>query len=159
MQRHERQKNDFGQWHAFNVKTVAGKKQCPTCDKFVDKTKLKRHMEIHTGHFSFYCAECKKGYNQKGNYIAHVSSKHEGISFPCNRCDRRFKNEASLKSHMSEHTGQWKFTCSLCNKGFNIKKTYEIHENKHMGNDFRCIKCGYAFYHEDSLRKHRETCA
>ena len=53
---------------------------------------------------------------------------------------------------MSERTGQWKFWRNLYNKGFNMKGAFEVHRNKHMGNEFRCVNCNHAFYHEGQLQ-------
>ena len=116
-------------------------------------------MEMHSGQFSYYCEQCKKGYNEKSNYEAHVATKHKGISFPCNRSDKRFKSESSLKKHLPEHMGQWKYWCNLCQKGFSVKSLFEIDQNKHMGNTFQRTNCNHIFYHEGHLRKHQEKCS
>ncbi len=136
----------------------SGKSQCPECLEWLASSKLKRHMQIHTGHYSFYCQQCKKGYNEKKNYEAHVA-KHEGVFFPCNRCDRKFSSLERLKNHTSVHTGEWRFWCDACAKGFNQKKQFEIDQNKHLGNCFRCVKCGRSLYHEVELQKHVEKCS
>ncbi len=81
-----------------------GSAVCTRCNKtFSSRATLARHMQLHTGQFSFYCEICKKGYNVKCNYDDHMA-KHEGRTFPCSWCNRRYTTLRSLKGHMkSEH--------------------------------------------------------
>ena len=111
---------------------LAKKRQCPKCSKsFKDNYKLKRHMQIHTGQFSFYCEQCKKGYNEKSNYLNHMRIKHEGVFFKCDLSDKRFKTMARLKYYMPMHTGRWNFWCEICQMGFGVPSQYEAHRKKH----------------------------
>ena len=77
---------------------------CTSCNKsFSSRATLARHMQLHTGQFSFYCENCKKGYNVRCNYDDHMA-KHEGRTFPCSWCNKRYTTMRSLKGHMkSEH--------------------------------------------------------
>ncbi len=80
------------------------KHSCPRCGRtYTSSSSLSRHMQIHTGKFSFYCEECKKGFNEKTNYDQHIA-KHEGRTFyfPCPKCGRRFLSAQRLAEHKTE---------------------------------------------------------
>ena len=62
-------------------------------------------MQLHTGQFSFYCQECKKGFNSGNNYKAHMA-KHQGLLFVCCICSKQFATERGRKKHIdSKHSG------------------------------------------------------
>ncbi len=101
---------------------------CPECDSvYVHKHHLKRHMQIHTGQFSFYCQVCRRGFNNDTNFKNHMRG-HEGLKYECRVCGKSFVSKFSYDSHQSHHTGQYKFTCEHCDKGFNARKIFENHQ-------------------------------
>ncbi len=75
---------------------------CTMCSKsFLHKAHLSRHMQVHTGKYSFYCELCRKGFNEKSNFEAHMK-KHTGCSFPCQYCTKRYSDEKNLRAHMKK---------------------------------------------------------
>ena len=73
---------------------------CSQCEKvFSYKSHLNRHMQIHTGQFSFYCEICRRGFNERNFYETHMN-KHEGRTFPCDRCSKIYYTERTLMSHV-----------------------------------------------------------
>ena len=105
-----------------------GLHRCPNCDKsFAATGGLKRHMEIHTGHFSYYCEICRRGFNNKTNFDIHRRA-HEGLKFNCVHCTKSFVKKQTYDYHQSVHTGQYRFNCDKCGKGFNEKALYEKHK-------------------------------
>ncbi len=73
---------------------------CSHCEKvFSYKSHLNRHMQIHTGQFSFYCEICRRGFNERNFYTAHMN-KHEGRTFPCEYCSKNYYTERSLMLHV-----------------------------------------------------------
>lgn len=102
---------------------------CQRCGAAVQD--LKKHMQLHTGHFKFYCDICKKGFADRTNYEEHMR-KHEGLKFHCEYCSKPFTSRKGLNYHLSEHTGKYRFVCEICGQGFNPKPMYEKHLRSHV---------------------------
>ncbi len=120
-------------------------------------------MQLHTGKFSYFCDECKKGFNCKGPYKEHIlwhqmlaSGKIKKISrpFSCRRCDKRFTASSSLSRHMQIHTQQFRYNCVTCGKGFVQRQELTEHLNKHIGRSFPCQFCSSRFAFEKALKSH-----
>ena len=101
--------------------------KCNECDKtFASKSGFDKHIQHHTGQYSYNCNVCQKGFNNKYNFDAHVMA-HEGRGYACDFCGKVFKTKHGMRYHRSEHTGQYKFHCEKCGKGFNEKGTHQKH--------------------------------
>ena len=95
--------------------------QCKICHKtFTTLSWLKRHSQHHTGNYSYFCDQCRKGFVEKSHYEIHMRA-HEGRGYSCEYCSKRYSSRQNLQYHMSEHTGRYRFTCGICKKGFNEK--------------------------------------
>ena len=106
--------------------------ECSYCGRtFTQNFTLNKHMQLHTGQFSYYCESCRKGFNNSGNYKAHIRA-HEGLKYHCEYCSKTYMDKQKLKYHMSVHTGQYKFKCNTCEKGFNIASEYNTHLKSHF---------------------------
>ena len=79
----------------------------------------------------YFCEECKKGYNHKGNYKIHMD-KHAGVRYRCNVCSKTFAKTQDRDNHMSIHTGVWRLKCDTCGKGFNEKRVLLKHRESHF---------------------------
>ncbi len=89
--------------HAPSGVYAPGKFCCTKCPKtFVGKDGLRRHMQQHTGRFSYWCDQCQRGFTVKCNYTGHMA-KHEGRTFPCDLCDKRFQSLRGFQKHYTEH--------------------------------------------------------
>ena len=117
-----------------NSKTSSAEKlylKCKECDKtFNTKSGFDRHLQHHTGQYSFFCEQCMKGFANSSNYKLHMRG-HEGKGFPCEYCGKVFKSPQFKQYHESEHTGNYRFTCEKCKKGFNEKRHYFKHLTLH----------------------------
>ena len=83
-------------------------------------------MQNHTGRFTYYCEQCKKGYNDQHNFKVHMD-KHAGVRYQCEFCAKTFAKTQDRDNHLSLHTGVWRMKCDVCGKGFNVKRLYEEH--------------------------------
>ena len=105
---------------------------CAECGKqFSSNGNLKRHVEVHTGKFSYYCKICRRGFNNDSNFKSHMRA-HEGLKYNCEYCTKSFVSKEKYKYHLSVHTGQYRFKCTTCGKGFNIKSSFGKHQLTHM---------------------------
>ena len=118
---------------SFNggITLTNGKVQCSKCNKqYSGRSALKRHMELHTGHFSHYCEKCRRGFNNNSNFQQYMRT-HEGLKYQCEYCPKTFMSKKNHLYHLSSHTGEYRFFCEKCNKGFNNQNLYEKHLNSH----------------------------
>ena len=92
---------------------------CSKCDRtFTMKAYLLNQLQLHTGHFKYFCEACKKGYNGKNAYNVHMD-KHPGVEYQCDFCNKTFTSTQRRDYHISIHAGNCRFSCNVCNKGFN----------------------------------------
>ena len=105
--------------------------QCSECNKtFTSKSGFDKHVQHHTGQYSFFCSICRKGFNNGYNFKEHMRG-HEGRGYPCEYCGKVFKSKKYMKYHESEHTGKYRLTCEYCNEGFNEQNRFIKHKLSH----------------------------
>ena len=76
---------------------------CSQCEKrYTEKRSLDRHMQLHTGKFSYYCNICGKGFNAGDHYKDHVRA-HQGLKYHCEYCSKPFMTTQAYKKHVSLH--------------------------------------------------------
>ncbi|WAR14681.1 ZN358-like protein [Mya arenaria] len=128
-------------------------------------------LYYHDGHYdvitkmtgflnrSYFCQECKKGYDHKERHICnnpcvychHIHSEEEGRWKFCAECNRYFINDTCFKMHLlksesGKSTCNTYFKCDKCDQTINMNR----HKKEHVCNELYCKTCK-GFYAEDHL--------
>ncbi|PNY25972.1 Zinc-responsive transcriptional regulator ZAP1 [Tolypocladium capitatum] len=151
--------------HLKKLKRVRGGFRCGwelctrnTC--FAQRSKVERHMQVHTGFKPALCHICGVALSAKQALDQHMRIHTGETPWVCKHpgCDCAFKQQSALTMHERTHTGDKPLECEICHKRFsessNLSKHRRTHNVKGM---HECQLCGKDFHRLDQLRRHLGT--
>ncbi|KAK6325814.1 hypothetical protein J4Q44_G00051560 [Coregonus suidteri] len=120
---------------------------CPHCEEsFSILSKLKVHLQIHTGENLNSCTDCGKNFTTSKALTVHQRVHTGEKSYACSDCGKSSSRLADLKIHERIHTGEKPYTCSYCGKCFSRLGDLKIHDRIHTGEKpYSCSLCGKSF--------------
>ncbi|XP_017047233.1 transcription factor Ouib isoform X2 [Drosophila ficusphila] len=119
----------------------------------------KRQQGKSKGAKIYFCDQCGRQFNDKGNLNLHLV-RHSGVRpFQCPECDRREFSTYLLKIHIRvKHRGEKPFACKFCDERFvnSTKRTRHqtMHGNKVINKTHTCLHCGICFESKSHLKIH-----
>ena len=75
--------------------------KCQTCDRtFTNKTRLKKHMQVHEEH-PYKCEECGRTFTSVHGRAIHIAKAHQ-VGNICDMCGFSSKSSAAFRIHIEE---------------------------------------------------------
>jgi KRAB domain-containing zinc finger protein len=142
----------------FHLESFQCKKifTCDHCGKeFHDKRKIWSHIKSHAVH-KVECKICHVKVKE-GCLNSHIKSFHHKSQIQCKFCDQIFPTKGRLNQHMKFHENPEQFKCQICGHQSKRKEHLEVHLKTHDKNrekNFKCNQCDYKTDHKGSLKKH-----
>lgn len=138
--------------------------ECDHCKKIFDKkSRLQRHVYIHSNVKPHKCKHCKKQFRHPLKRQVHIVKKHvlsaQIEMFICDLCNKPFLLKENLSLHLSNHTkGVGFYKCAFCDKKFSNHYYLTEHESHHLKTSkYKCPKCNARFINRSRLILHVKT--
>ncbi|KAJ6445882.1 C2H2 transcription factor [Purpureocillium lavendulum] len=137
-----------------------GWENCTRDTCFTQRSKVERHMQVHTGFKPVHCTICGAALSAKQALDQHMRIHTGETPWVCKYpgCGCAFKQQSALTMHERTHTGDKPLECEICGKRFsessNLSKHRRTHNVKGM---HECQLCGKDFHRLDQLRRHMGT--
>ncbi|RDA95986.1 hypothetical protein CP533_5878 [Ophiocordyceps camponoti-saundersi (nom. inval.)] len=133
---------------------------CTRSTSFTQRSKLERHMQVHTGYKPVHCDVCGAALSAKQALEQHKRIHTGETPWVCKfpGCGCAFKQQSALTMHERTHTGLKPLECEICHKRFSESSNLSKHRRTHNVKGLHeCQICGKDFHRLDQLRRHVST--
>ena len=138
---------------------------CDQCTKLVDRSLMKRHLQVHHSDYRpFRCEEpgCKTSFFDATKFNDHKNIHLKIKPYVCEFCQESFHYASNWRQHKLRHTDPDRFKCEICSHCFVSSKSLSLHMRLHTEVDpdapkpFACDHdgCDKAFRFLDRLKLH-----
>ncbi|ERT03163.1 hypothetical protein HMPREF1624_01468 [Sporothrix schenckii ATCC 58251] len=124
---------------------------------FAQKSKIDRHMQVHTGNKPFTCDICHQSFSANQALLQHKLIHEDSKPLSCDICGKTFRQHSALTMHIRTHTKVRPLKCPYCNKEFSESSNLSKHKRIHTGDgQYECKfpGCNRTFHRKDQLRRH-----
>ncbi|CAK7222873.1 zinc-finger protein [Sporothrix curviconia] len=124
---------------------------------FAQKSKIDRHMQVHTGNKPFTCDICHQSFSANQALLQHKLIHEDSKPLSCDICGKTFRQHSALTMHIRTHTKVRPLKCPYCNKEFSESSNLSKHKRTHTGDgQYECKfpGCNRTFHRKDQLRRH-----
>lgn len=152
--------------------------KCDYCSKIFDyASRLKRHMNVHSGERGHRCQYCLKGFSQRENLETHTKSHYSVLKpYRCRHCGKAFAHKSTFENHRQSHVCwsenrakvvqrgpksgyQGFYNCQYCKTTFDKKVDLVLHrQDAHFDKkkrSYKCNNCDKHFYQGGNLKMHQ----
>ncbi|PHH69213.1 hypothetical protein CDD82_7913 [Ophiocordyceps australis] len=137
-----------------------GWENCTRDTCFTQRSKVERHMQVHTGYKPVQCSICGAALSAKQALDQHMRIHTGETPWVCKfpGCNCAFKQQSALTMHERTHTGDKPLECEICHKRFSESSNLSKHRRTHNVKGLHeCQLCGKDFHRLDQLRRHMGT--
>lgn len=131
--------------------------KCGLCQKIVCGRYFVKHVRVHNGH---HCEKCSREFASKSRLRDHLNEHTGELPYACAECPRKLSSRIGLTQHVRSHKNFRSFECKFCEKLFNSKYACAVHERIHSGNNpYRCSfgNCERSFPQKVQLNLHMNS--
>lgn len=135
-----------------------------------EKSRIIRHLRMHSGEKPFVCYQCKEGFSQKGNLIQHMAVHMGEAHYFCTVCSAPFRTSARMIQHSKIHV-VWRGCPQTLWRGFTLQgqgiptrqyssvvgpANLDFHRDEATGL-YVCGECPYSTLYKGNMRSHHRT--
>lgn len=131
--------------------------QCPHCSVAATTAfNLKRHIRTHTGEKPFQCDKCDARFAEGDGLVTHQRTHLTDKPYPCDKCPMSFTRHAERLKHLLRmHRASKEFICRLCQSTYPDLYQLRLHSKTHQVKKFKCDLCDYSSHCANYIEMHK----